>query len=72
MLQWLQEGRWHDGHNEQCSVGDPNPGAEAQGPLRPAGGHAENIPRTRCDHAGAARQEPARPDRKDGIRRDKL
>ena len=33
------------------------------------GGHAGNLPRTRRDHAGPARQELARFDREDGIRR---
>ena len=32
---------------------------------------SKRLYRTRCDHAGPARQEPARPDRKDGIRRDR-
>ena len=32
---------------------------------------SKNLPRTRRNHAGAARQEPARPDREDGIWRDK-
>lgn len=35
--------------------------------IRPAGGHPENLPRTRRDHAGATRQESARPDRENGI-----
>ena len=66
------EGRWHDGRNEPSGVGDSDPGGKAQGSLRPAGGHPENLPRTRRDHAGATRQESARPDREDGIRGDKL
>ena len=32
-------------------------------------GHPENLPRTRRDHAGATRQELARFDREDGLRR---
>ena len=63
-----QEGRWHDGHNEPSSVGGHDPGGKAPCPLRAAGGHAENFPRTRSDHAGSTRQKPARPDREDGIR----
>ena len=43
------------------------PGGKAQGSLQPAGGHPENLPRTRRDHAGVTRQESARPDREDGI-----
>ena len=63
------EGRWHDRYDEPSSMGDSDPGGKAQGPLRPAGGHPENLPRTRRDHAGATRQELARPDREDGLRR---
>ena len=58
---------WHDGHNEPSSVGDSDPGGKAQGSLRPAGSHPEDLPRTRRDHASATRQELPRFDREDGI-----
>ena len=50
-------------------MGDSDPGGKAQGSLRPAGGHPEDLPRTRRDHTGATRQELARFDREDGLRR---
>lgn len=47
--------------------GNHDPGAEAPGAVRPAGGDIGHLPRTSGDQSRAARQEPARPDRKDGI-----
>lgn len=39
-----KEGWWHDGHNEPSGVGDSDPGGKAQGSLRLAGGHPEDLP----------------------------